>query len=87
MIFTMASIKKCNTLHQIRTYELEHSKNLSRIYELYSLLTDYYHHYLKQKLTENKIGEILSTKFGGDVYINNRQFIKEALVNIKTLLG
>ena len=81
----MASIHKCKSLQTIRTYELEHSKNLSRIYELYSLLTDYYQHYLKKNLTENKIAEILSTKFNGDVYTNNRQFIKEALANIKTL--
>ena len=81
----MASIHKRKSLQKISTYELVHSKNLSRIYELFSLLKDYYHYYLKKKLSENKIGNILSTKFSGDVYTNNRQFIKEALINIKTL--
>ena len=81
----MATIHKRKSLKTISTYELEHSKNLSRIYELFSLLKDYYHYYLKKNLAENKIGSILSTKFSGDVYTNNRQFIKDALVNIKTL--
>ena len=81
----MATIHKRKSLQTIRTYELEHSKNLSRIYELYSLLTDYYHFHLKKNLNDHKIAEILSTKFNGDVYTNNRQFIKEALANIKTL--
>ena len=81
----MASIHKRKSLKTISTYELEHSKNLSRIYELFSLLKDYYYYYLKKNLIENKIAVILSTKFSGDVYTNNRQFIKDALINIKTL--
>ena len=84
----MTTCKSEHPQNQIRISQLEekHSGDLRKIYEIYSLLRDYYTHYNKQKKNDNEIGVILSKKFNGEIYRTNRVFLREAYQTISELL-
>ena len=73
------------TSPKIQNHEFKHSINLIRIYEIYSLLSDFYTYYSNKKYSDKTIGIYLSKKFKGVVYTKNKKFIKNALVNVKSL--
>ena len=70
--------------NKIGYYETKHSKYLIDIYDLYSLLEDYYKN-LSLKHKDEHIGKFLSSKFKGIIFVKYKVIIKEALTNIRKL--
>jgi len=70
---------------KIKNYESKHSVNLIRVYEIYSLLSDFYRYYLHRKYNDKTIGIELSKKFSGVVFTKNKVFIEKAIYNLKVL--
>lgn len=62
--------------------ETIHSKNLCRIYEIYTLLRDLYYNYKRHGYNDEKISALLSNMIEGDFYRINTTFLKDALTNI-----
>tara|TARA_B100000029_G_scaffold326880_1_gene319298 strand:- start:502 stop:909 length:408 start_codon:yes stop_codon:yes gene_type:complete len=69
-----------------RHLELEHQKDLSRIYELFSVLRDYYKLGVKRNKTEQEIGIFLKSKIGSSIYQINLRILKKAILTTQKLI-
>jgi len=79
----LAKVKRSNRDRD--TLESQHSYDLIRIYKIYSLLRDFYKHYKSKKIPDNEIGKLISQHITGTFHKNNRNFLTNALTNIKNI--
>ena len=63
--------------------ENHHSRNLLRIYEIYSLLRDYYNHYKTKKMNDSEVGAVMSKFLSGKFYRRNKKCLEDALIIIQ----
>ena len=65
--------------------ENRHCENLQRMYEIYSLLRDYYKNYKKKKMKDTEIGILLAKQISGKFYVKNKQFLENAFFTIQQI--
>ena len=80
----MATLNKKLNNNEIDLLERKHSDDLKKIYEIYSLLRDYYYLHKKNNKSDIEIGKILSETFQ-EVYDKNIKDIHEAFIRIKKI--